>query len=225
MSLNTTQISSASISREAVRDAVRDERRVRQEIISEAVRQYPGSRLAKKAQALMLDQEAFDDRVKEAGGDEGFLYFVTAQVASGVSLKALCGHYMLEYGLLWAWMIADEDRLARYEMALRGLADSDISETVELADGADVETVAVSKLQIDTRFKRAAKWDKKRYGDDSKSGTTINLGANSLVAVLSGMGRSDAVEHGATLEGEVVTTAATEPPVLPDNEQVMHHPV
>lgn len=194
----------------AILSQERQSRRESAKRLQEIVERNPHSRLAKKAAALLLDVKQFDDWVDEAGGDDELLFIICAQVASGVTLKALCRHYQIEYGLLWAWMTEDGARLARYELALRGIADADIAETVELADGATVETVTVDKLGIDTRFKRAAIWDRKRFGQETKANTQINLGANSLVAVLSSMSR---VEE-AALEAEVVEVDSHAPPVV-----------
>jgi len=164
---------------EAASATVKSEFEARRAALREVQLRNPNGRLAKKAGVLMLDIDAFEDRVKEAGGDEGFLYFVTAQVASGVTLRAICDHYLLEYGLLWAWMGAVPERLARYEIALRGLADSYVAETVAISDEQNEVVkengqtfdpdVARDKLRVGTRLKVAGVYDRKRFGTEKAS--------------------------------------------------------
>lgn len=135
----------------------------------------PKGRLAKRAGVLMMDLQAFEDRIEESGGNEGFLYFVVAQVASGVTLREICEHYAIEYGLLWAWMGAEPERMARYEFALKGLADSYVVESVGMADSTDPDEVALGKLRVDTRLKVAGVLDRKRFGTE-KAGVAAGSG-------------------------------------------------
>lgn len=192
--------------RDVARVTVRDHRR---EALEAAVRLNPGGKLARKAQSVLLDMGRWDDFRVECGGDDAALFFLCAQVASGVSLKTVCKEYVIDYGLMWAWLSEDSERLHRYELALKGLADAYVSEAVGVAD--DEEDVSRGKLMVDTRLRVAAKWDKKRYGDE-KSGLTLNMGANSLLAVLSGMpsaAETDRREK-AILEGEKVAEGEVE---------------
>jgi hypothetical protein len=143
----------------------------------------PKGRLAKRAGVLMMDLQAFEDRVEESGGNEGFLYFVVAQVASGVTLREISGHYAIEYGLLWAWMGAEPERMARYEFALKGLADSYVVESVGMADATDPDEVALGKLRVDTRLKVAGVLDRKRFGTE-KAGAAAGTGSLVIDAAL-----------------------------------------
>ena len=136
----------------------------------------PKGRLAKRAGVLMMDLQAFEDRVEESGGNEGFLYFVVAQVASGVTLREICSHYAIEYGLLWAWMGAEPERMARYEFALKGLADSYVVESVGMADSTDPDEVALGKLRVDTRLKVAGVLDRKRFGTEKAAVGGVTVG-------------------------------------------------
>ena len=173
---------------------IKSELSARRAALREVQLRNPNGKLAKRAGVLMLDMDAFEDRILEAGGDEAFLYFVTAQVASGVSLKQVCDHYMLEYGLLWAWMGAQPERLTRYEIALRGLADSYVAEANEIADTPQIGEIRKTKsdgseevttedmlghrkLRVDTKLKLAGVLDKKRFGTE-KAGV---MGGTGLV--------------------------------------------
>ena len=109
--------------------------------------------------------------------------YVCAQVANGVTLKALSEHYMVDYGLLWEFVSND---IEKYELAQRGVAEYYVSETVGIADEADPEKgVPKAKLQVDTRMKVASRWNRPKYGEVAQ--TQINVGANSLVSILQGL--------------------------------------
>ena len=126
----------------------------------------PG-KLGRKASALLLDVARFDDWVKEQGGADGsagFERWFMAQISSGVTAKVLCGHYCVDLGLVGEWLTAEAGRLERYYRAQRWVADAFVSETVDIADGADAETLGADKLRVDTRFKIAEKLDPVRFG-------------------------------------------------------------
>lgn len=161
--------------------------------VSGLERSYPRGRHAngrpfgmpRKNYTLLLDRSRFAEFLAEQTTPEfDVLTFICAQVASGVSLKVLSEHYVVDYGLLWAWLTDETERLERYELAQRGVAEYYVSEAPEIAD--DVEgDVARDKLRIDTRFRVAKSWNKARYGETP--GLAINVGANSLVAILQGL--------------------------------------
>lgn len=154
--------------------------------LSLSARLSPTSKLAQKASVLLLDLDSLEDRINEAGGEEELVFVICAQVASGCTLTDWCGHYMLERGLVWAFLTETPDRMARYERALRGVADHLVSEVVAIADDSsgdttisprgnemmDGEWVARSKIKIDTRMKLAGYYDKSRFGEVGK-GTPV----------------------------------------------------
>lgn len=136
------------------------------------IRDSGDTRTAKRAAVLLLDYDTFDLWKMEAGGDEGLMYIVCAQVASGASLKAVCGEYGVDYGLTWTWLSEDEERLERYYRAQRGVADALVSETTEIANGALPDAIEGGKpdvfrdkLRTETNFKKAAKYDRARFGE------------------------------------------------------------
>lgn len=167
--------------RAELRGEVKSIRREWRERLSLASRLSPTSKLAKKAGVLLLDLDSLEDRIAEAGGEEELVFVICAQVASGVTLTDWCGHYMLERGLVWAFLSETPERMARYERALRGVADHLVSEVIAIADDSsgdttigprggevmDTEYVARSKIKIDTRMKLAGYYDKTRFGRDS----------------------------------------------------------
>lgn len=162
--------------------------------------------MPRKAYALLLDRGRFRDWELENEGPDGLLTFVCAQVASGVSLKTLSEHYVVDYGLLWAWLCEDSERIERYELAQRGVAEYYVSETPEIADNGN--DVPRDKLRIDTRLKVAARWNRARYGE--VAATNISIGANSLVAILSGLpsAQVEAERAERLVEGESLDSAA-----------------
>lgn len=142
--------------------------------------------MPRKAYALALDKSRFKEWLVEHGGDDEALGYVVAQVASGVSLKVIAEHWTIDYGLLWSWLSEDGERMERYELAQRGVAEYYVAESVGIADGADEEKgVPKAKLMVDTRFKVAQRWNRAKYGEAAQ--TQINVGANSLVAILQGL--------------------------------------
>ena len=111
---------------------------------------------------------------------EGYAQEVGEEVASGGRLADIAARAGISAGALRAWIFADADRLAMYEAGLRGRAEELADEAlgyrdraIEIADGAGVDEVQVSKLQVDVRFKAAAlnmqlagKYDPRRFGED-----------------------------------------------------------
>jgi len=130
------------------------------------------------------------------------LFFFFSQVAGGGSLKDVCREYVLDYGVVWAWLMEQPKRMDAYEEAKRGAANLYVEESVGIAD--DEEDVARGKLRVDTRLKVSALLDRKRFGNDKNSGLTLNLGNNSLVSILSGMGRMEDVYVNDAGRAEVV---------------------
>ena len=148
-----------------LKEAVKDIRVELRERLSGAGRLVSGSKLAKKVGVLLLDIEALDERVKEAGGEETLVFIICAQVASGVSLTDWCGHYGLERGLVWAFLTQKDEWTQRYYRALEGVADGYIGEVVGISDSSDPERMGVDKLRIETRMKVASKYANGRFGD------------------------------------------------------------
>ena len=157
-----------------------------------------GSRLSERAGVLRINLDTLDERIAEAGGEDGLVFMLCAQVASGVTLTEWCRYYDLERGLVWAFLSEDEKRLARYYRAQEGVADEYVADTVGIADRSDVETVQVDKLRVVTRMKVAAKYDRKRFGEKE-----INGGAGGITVIVQRGGGSS----------ESALECGTEPPL------------
>lgn len=123
-----------------------------------------GSKLRGRAEVVWRDLDTFEDRVKEAGGEEGLMTLLCAHVAGGGSVEDFCGHYVIDAGLMGAFVSEKPERLERLHNALVWLAEVDVSRTVPLADEATLEDVKVRSLQIKTRMDRAALYSPARFG-------------------------------------------------------------
>jgi hypothetical protein len=85
------------------------------------------------------------------------------------TLKEIAKDWQVPYGRLCQWITEDRERAEQYSLALKFAADSFAHECVPLADGVSKpEDVPAAKLQIDTRLRIAGKWDRNRYGEQTK---------------------------------------------------------
>lgn len=183
------------------------ERQARRAALQVVADRSPNSKGGVKAGRMLADYERLDEWLEMWGGDDGALFELCAQVSEGVTLMGYCEHYGLNRGLMCAWMGEDESRVASYQRAKRWVADNYVDDAVSIADRADVETVAVDKLRVDTRLKVAPLLDRVRFGRDEKS-VTVNVGANSLVSILGGLPSAGATARAdeaaeMVIEGEV----------------------
>lgn len=55
------------------------------------------------------------------------------------------------------------------------------AETVRIADMATPEDVGVAKLRVDTRFKAASNYDKKRFGNQQQAGGGFSGGVTIVI--------------------------------------------
>jgi len=118
----------------------------------------------------LLSQTARVERVWSPGmavvlatkGADGLLDEVTDDLLEGCGLREIAGRMGVKVGELARFLGIREDE---YRGMMKVKADLMAHETLEIADRADVEDVAVAKLRIDTRFKLAKHWHKEMYGD------------------------------------------------------------
>ena len=109
------------------------------------------------------------------------------KIACGTTLVEICDRRGLTFGSVRNWINRHPEMKTEYEEAERAYADYHFSQCIPIADEA--EDTNKAKLMIDTRLKVVAKLNKDKYGD--QGGLTMNLGANSLVAILSSLPRSE----------------------------------
>ena len=160
--------------RNAARGALIAEREARREGMEVARDLNPAGKLARRLSPVLLDAERFEDWLSDKGGlgddrDALFLRWLCAQVASGVTSRVLCGHYMVAEGLLGAWLVEDPDRLAQYRRAQSWAAEGLVDEALEEAwsDGPDVVR---SKLRVGTNMQVAGKYNRAVYGEEKQTG-------------------------------------------------------
>lgn len=120
------------------------------------------------ADAVAVRMEGFEgmpayERLEVVKADASVVSVVFQRLCEGETLKGIAKGWGLPRGPFVEWYMTTHGD--RYDAALRVLADEDARETVEIADGAESETVGPNKLQIDARKWRAARWDRQRYGD------------------------------------------------------------
>ena len=153
--------------------------------------------MGKRSYVKMLDNRGFRNWKQERNqiaetddDDKGAMSFICAQVVGGASLKAICDHYGIEYGLLYDFVHETTERIERYRAAQSGTAEYYAGEIVEIADALDENgatdysrDVKRDDLKIKVRRGLMNSWNRPKYGEASQ--TQINLGANSLVAILS----------------------------------------
>jgi hypothetical protein len=109
------------------------------------------------------------------------------------TLKQIAKDWQVPYGRLCQWITEDRERAEQYSLALKFAADSFAHECVPLADGVSKpEDVPAAKLQIDTRLRVAGKWDRNRYGEQTK---IEHGGSLSLISVLSSIPRGEVFEN------------------------------
>lgn len=172
------------------------ERLARRQALENVRDRYPGSKGSMKARALLLDLERMEEFESDHGGAGGAIWFVCAQVANGQTLREFCVGESLQYGVVWAWMTDTDypERLERYYLAQRGVADAYVAEVVPLVDselsgaegggrggggGSSSPDVPHRRLQAEMRLKVAGKYDRRRFGEEKEVGAvsapTINF--------------------------------------------------
>ncbi len=124
------------------------------------------------------------------------------RLSEGETLKQIAKDWEVPYGRLAQWVIEDRERSEQYNVALKIWADSLAQECLAISDEqAEVEKrdgttfdpdVPRDKLRIDTRLRLAGKWDRNRYGEQTK---LEHSGSLSLISVLSSIPRGDVFEN------------------------------
>jgi len=69
-------------------------------------------------QNYALSAAVLTDFVLSCGSEKEAIEVVVAYVANGGSVKKMCEHYGLDWGVLWAWIRKDNDRNGLYSAAM-----------------------------------------------------------------------------------------------------------
>jgi len=109
-------------------------------------------------------------RLASVTADETTMDVLTTRIAEGERLADIARAWDVPGGKLLAWILVDEQRSCQYLRALEIASHALVAETVGIADASQPETVGVSKLRIETRFRIAAAHAKSLYGESKQSG-------------------------------------------------------
>lgn len=139
---------------------------------------------------------------------------------SDMGLTKACEARVWTVGATLNWIKDDDGRLEWYLNALKVKSEVLAHETLDIADGS-----REPKLQIDTRFKVAAKWHRERYGDQvtithapAKSEEEVLSRIRALVAANPGL-RDIVAEQRPELLG-VEDAQVVEPVVKPEEVRI-----
>jgi hypothetical protein len=106
-------------------------------------------------------------RLEEVKGDVSLPSVIFQRLCDGETLREIAAAWQLPKGAFTHWFCVEHADL--YDSALKVRADELVHDSLKIADGATVDTVAVEKLRTDVRQKIAAKWDRRRYGEEQES--------------------------------------------------------
>jgi len=102
-------------------------------------------------------------RLEDVKRDEGAAQEVGRLLCDGMTLFQIARQWGVPKHLFADWFLAEHGEV--FERAQRALGSEDMHEVVAIADGEG--DVARDRLKCDVRFKRASKFDRKRYGEEA----------------------------------------------------------
>ena len=130
------------------------------------------------------------DNLVDALGDKGLMSLIVTKLAEGTKPTEVCDDLDVPFLVLWEWLDADPKRRELYNAGQAMWADDFHAETLRIADSCTLEEVPLAKLRIDTRFKAAANYNRKRFGTpiasevNTKQGITVVIQKYSDEAIL-----------------------------------------
>jgi hypothetical protein len=97
-----------------------------------------------------------------------------------IRFRDACMELKLPYMLMYRYVHDDTGLKARYEAVLKALADDGVHEARKIAAEvpAKRDEVAKAKLQVETAFKVASKWNGERYGDTLRVEKSVTVGVD-----------------------------------------------
>ena len=139
---------------------------------------------------------------------------ILQRVCEGERLKQVCRSKGWPYAVVAKWVAEGEERVKAYEAALRIASDEMALETVEIADGASQEDIAVAKHRTDVRLKLASRLYRERYGEQVQHNVMVDSFGEMLkrvserkLAALKAAQQQPAITE-RVVEGEVVGSDA-----------------
>ena len=97
-------------------------------------------------------------------GDDGLMSLIVEKLSEGCKPSDVARDLCVPFVVLWQWMAADPKRQQLYNHGWEMYAQDLHAETIQIADEATTDDVQVAKLRVDTRFKAASSYDRKRFG-------------------------------------------------------------
>jgi hypothetical protein len=158
------------------------------------------------------------DGLIETLGDKGLMSFIVEKLSRGIKPSLIASDLQVPFMVLWEWLEADPARQRAYNAGWEMFASDMHAETVSIADEAILEEVPLAKLRIETRFKAASSYDRKRFG--AKLDVEVSNKISVMDALSGARGRVEAggrVGHIApvTYDHEPVRVGAQAPEAVP----------
>jgi hypothetical protein len=101
-------------------------------------------------------------------GEDGLMSLIVEKMSEGTKPSDVARDLHLPFLVLWNWLAAEPKRQQLYNHGWEMYASDLHAETIQIADEATVEDVQVARLRVDTRFKAASSYDRKRFGTTVK---------------------------------------------------------
>lgn len=143
-----------------------------------------------------------------------------SRVGEGESLKEICKSAGMPYSLVARWIAETPVLKAQYDAALQLKADSLAHEALDDANGATNETVAPTKLRVDTKLKLAGKWDRARYGEREAPQLTVNVSLGDVAREIVLLEEKLGIRAPVTLEHEPQPAAIPAPREVSEAEMI-----
>ena len=131
------------------------------------------------------------DSVIDTLGDRGLMSLIVDKLSQGVAPSDIAADLGVPFMILWEWLEADPKRQSLYDEGWRMYATTLHAETVRIADMATPEDVGVAKLRVETRFKAASNYDRKRFG------SRVEVAVSQTISVLDALAEA----RGRVLDG------------------------
>ncbi len=106
---------------------------------------------------------------------------VCDRIQEGWSIRRIAHENRWPALILSAWIDADEERVNLYNAALRQAAEYHVDKVKDLADDATVEDYQLKRFQAQTHQWLAAKFDRKRFGDDKTANVGVAVGNITII--------------------------------------------
>ena len=120
-------------------------------------------------------------KIERLGGIDWFI----EKIAGGGTVRSISRDHDISEHVIYKWLHLDPDRSAMVKAARKIAAERLADEALELADGVEAETTAISKVreQISVRKWRAAAFDPDTWATNKNQvAVQVNVGAQHLDA-------------------------------------------